>query len=566
MSIIDPIDLEIIWQRLIAIAEEQARTLVRSSFSAMTAEMEDIASALFDAQGNMIAEGITGTIGIITALVQGVPCFLKEYPPNELSQGDLLISNDPWILAGHNPDMAIVRPVFSEDTLIGFTATVSHVPDIGGRGGWGSDATEIYEEGLILPVMKLFNKGKVNIDLRRLIETNVRVPEQTMGDIFAQVSATSVGAKNLEQLIREYKLGNLESVSKAILTRSEEAVRDAIEKVPNGAYHDEVFAEGLDEPIRIAVKLLVEGDYIVVDLAGSSSQVPAAINCTYNYTLAHITGPLKSALCPEIPNNTGTYSPIRLEAPKGSIVNAIRPAPLMDRHLLSQFINSVISGALAQAIPDRVLADAGEGGSASFQGLDLKGKRFSSSLGFTGGMPARPIRDGLHTTHYPSNLSSISVEILESRTPILVLGKELITDSGGAGRYRGGCGQQVTITIRGENPVSAGFVLERTKFPSRGRLGGHSGRCARIIINKSIRPHGKERIILRPGDQVIMEYPGGGGFFPPEERDLNMVLDDVRNGIVSLAKAREEYRVSIDKSKMSVNLQESKQLRGETHA
>ena len=547
---LDVITLNVMWQRLISIAEEQAKTLVRSAFSVQTTELQDIASAIFDGRGRMIAEGVTGTSGIITALVRGMPFLLEESPISEMSEGDVFICNDPWKFSGHTPDVAIVRPVFKSGVLMGLTATISHVQDLGGR-GWVSDRGEIYEEGIIFPVTKFVRRNEVNQDIIRLIKTNSRVPEPVIGDLMAQVSSTAVGANKLLEVLDEYGLGDLDWVSDAILSRTEKAMRESIRSCPPGSFHDETNADGWDEPIKISVTLSFQNDEVLVDFAGSSAQIPAAINATYNYTLAHTVNCLKSVLSPGIPNNGGTYVPIVMRAPSASIVNASPPAALISRNLIAAYVNSVVFGALSKALPDKVVADASMTSSPTFRGKDLKGRPFSCRFVCSGGMPARSNRDGLNTTSYPGNVGNSPVEIIENVSPLLIKAKELITDSGGDGKFRGGLGSRVIFELRGQEPVRINFVFDRMRFPSRGRLGGAEGRPTRVYFMGKPLLNGKQSSIWNSYDgEIVVEYPGGGGFFDPRERDPKMVLEDVLDGLISVEKARQVYGVALNGEKL----------------
>src|SRR3990172_6885099 len=368
MQIFDPVTLEVYWQRLISIAEEQAKTLTRTAFSSQAGEMEDISSGIFDARGRTMAQGVTGTVGVITALVRGVPEFLEQFPPEQLGPGDILISNDPWLLAGHLNDIAIVVPVFHGDRLIAFTATMSHATDIGGK-TWTSDYGEVYEEGICIPPMKLYERGKPQ-ELLRLLEKNVRVPEQVIGDVMAQVTACNVGARKLREFCAEERLADLEALSDTILSRSEQAVRKEFATLKRGAYRSQGLMDGFDQPLTIAATLTVGEDELVVDFAGTSPQVPYAINSVHNYTLAHTVYAIKCALCPAVPNNEGCFRPIRVTCPEGLLLNATHPAPVVSRHLVSTSINAVVSKALAQVVPQVAIADSGGGGVPVFSGFD----------------------------------------------------------------------------------------------------------------------------------------------------------------------------------------------------
>jgi N-methylhydantoinase B len=547
---------------LISIAEEQAKTLVRSAYSVQTTELQDIASAIFDSKGRMIAEGVTGTSGIITALVRGVPFLLEECPTSEMSEGDVFICNDPWRFSGHTPDVAILRPVFRAESMVGITATISHVQDLGGR-GWVSDRGEIYEEGLIFPVTKIVRKHSVNQDVIRLIKTNSRVPEPVIGDLMAQVSSTAVGAAKLLEILTEYNLENLDSISDTILSRTEKAMRESIRSCPAGSFHDETNADGWDEPIKIAATLTFAEDAVLVDFAGSSRQIPAAINATYNYTLAHTINCLKSVLSPGVPNNGGTYVPITMRAPQASIVNASPPAALISRNLIAAYVNSVVFGALSKALPDRVVADASMTSSPTFRGKDLNGRPFSCRFVCSGGMPARSNKDGLNTTSYPGNVGNSPVEIIENVSPLLIRAKELIPDSGGAGKFRGGLGSRVVFELRGDEPVRINFVFDRMRFPSRGRLGGSEGRPTRVYFRGEPLVNGKQSNTWSTADgQIIVEYPGGGGFFSAAERDPQAVLEDVFDGLVSPEQAVKVYQVAIDRN--GIDYAKTKSLRTES--
>lgn len=555
----DPTTLSILWERLIYVAEEQAKTLVRVSFTSQSGEMQDIASAVFDSQGNMLAEGITGTIGVITALMRGLKQIVREYPPETLAPGDVLIGNDPWVWSGHTFDLAIVRPVFWSDKLIGFTATITHLTDIGGK-GWATSTREIYEEGLRLPIMRLYTRGKLNQDLLHIVKLNVRTPEDVEGDILAQVAATDIGARRLVELVEEYDLKGVDEIGQAICARSEAATKEAIRAVPPGTYRDEIFVGGFEERMRIAAAIRTAGDHLLVDYSGTSPQIPQGINATLNYTLAHTVFNIKRALCPDVPNNEGTYRPITVEAPKGSLLNAMPPAPLVSRHVLAKPIERVLYGALVQALPDRVIADSGGGGStpSNIKGLDADGKHFMSMMTYSGSMGALSSKDGFGGS---SSIAVVPAEILENQVPILVLSRRLVTDSGGPGKYRGGCGIGITMRLEGRLPAEIGFSHTRDKFQPRGRLGGQSGKLPEGSINNLPLPSDKVTLELKPGDIVMGESGGGGGFYPPEEREPEKVLRDVTEGWVSLEKAAEVYKVVIDGETMEIDWQKTRSLR-----
>ena len=559
MQTFDPVTLEVYWQRLISIAEEQAKTLTRTAFSSQAGEMEDISSGIFDARGRMMAQGVTGTVGVITALVRGVPEFLEQFPPDQLGPGDILISNDPWLLAGHLNDIAIVVPVFHGDRLIAFTATMSHATDIGGK-TWTSDYGEVYEEGICIPPMKLYERGKPQ-ELLRLLEKNVRVPEQVIGDVMAQVTACNVGARKIRDFCAEEGLSDLDALSDTILSRSEQAVRKEFASLNRGVVRSQVLMDGFDQPLTIAATLTVGEDELVVDFTGTSPQVPFAINSVHNYTLAHTVYAIKCALCPAVPNNEGCFRPIRVTCPEGLLLNATHPAPVVSRHLVSTSINAVVSKALAQVVPQVAIADSGGGGVPVFSGFDDR-QRSAFVYWFlcNGGMGARPVKDGMNAVSFPANIATVSAEIVENVSPLFVIKKELAIDSGGPGKYRGGCGSELVMKVRGAQPIALSPVYERCTYPAQGVLGGQAGEATQLSVNAEPIHH-KKKTVLAPGDTFRVKHAGGGGFFAPSERDVEKVLEDVKNGYVSTESAYSVYKVAIDRQTWTVDRERTQILR-----
>jgi N-methylhydantoinase B len=555
----DPVTLEVYWQRLISIAEEQAKTLTRTAFSSQAGEMEDISSGIFDARGRMVAQGVTGTIGVITGLVRGVPEFLKQFPPSELKPGDVLISNDPWLLAGHLNDIAIVVPIFHAGRLIGFSATMSHATDIGGR-TWTSDYGEVYEEGICIPPMKLYAEGKPQ-DLLRLVRCNVRVPEQVIGDVMAQITACNHGARKLRDFCAEEGLADIEALSDAILGRSEQAVRNAFATLNSGTLRSEVLLDGFDQPLTIAATLTAGGGELRIDFSGTSKQVPYAINSVYNYTLAHTVYAVKCALCPAVPNNEGCFRPIRVTCPQGLLLNASHPAPVVSRHIVSPSINAVVSSMLGQVLPQAAIAQGGGHGIPIFSGYDDRTRsRFTYWFLSNGGMGARHSADGINAISFPANIATVSAEIVENVSPLLVLKKELTTDSGGAGKFRGGCGSELVIKVRASQPVDLVPVYQRCTQPAEGNMGGHAGLATMLKVNGTPIHH-RKKATLAPGDVLHAQHAGGGGFFSPLEREPEKVLDDVRNGYVSADSARSIYKVAINLTRWTVDEKETAALR-----
>jgi len=557
----DPIELEVLWNRAVSIAQEQAKTLIRASFTTLVGEMEDMATGIFDAQGRQMAQGTTGTQGLVVGISRGVKQMLAEYPLDSLAPGDVLVGNDAWMFAGHKYDIAVATPVFREGGPVGLVANIVHCTDIGGITS-AADSTSVYEEGLTIPTTKLFKEGHLNQDLVRIIEANVRVPSQVMGDLMAQVSANEVAGHKLVEFMEEYGLDDLDDLSHAIITTSEQAVRRAIAAIPDGVYHHEVSIDGIDEPLKIAVTLTVSGDDLTMDFAGTSPQTErGGINSVYNHTLAWVHGAIRSSLVPEIPNNDGFFRSYRMVAPEGTLVNAVPPAPVMAKYSLLVPISAACFGVLSKAIPHKVIADGGYSTMVLITGRDEKGERFMQWLISAGGTGARPDKDGYAATIWPANIANVPVEILENVSPLLVVNKEFVPDSGGPGKYRGGNDLRHTIRVRSPYPAQVNLFFERTRFPALGYHGGRDGRCAEIVVNGSLRLKGKQKYQLQPGDEVSFCFGGGGGYYPPEQRDPELVLRDVINGFVSVESAARDYRVAIDLERRAVNWEETARLR-----
>ena len=543
---IDAVLEEVLWNRLISIANEQAAALMHASFTTVVREAGDLSAGVFDAEGNMLAQAVTGTPGHINTMANCVRDFVRAYPIQELQPGDSLLTNDPWIASGHLHDITVVTPVFHQGRGIGWFANTCHAMDIGGR-TLGADAREVFEEGLNIPIMKLFRQGEVNADLIQIVRANVRVPEPVIGDLYAQQAGNDVGAAKLVEMLKEYELSDLSTLSDMILSRSEAATRRAIAEIPNGTYRDEVNIDGFDHPLKISAALTVQEQGLIVDYAGSSPQVDRGINVVYNYTHAYTTYPLKCAISPEIPNNEGSFRPITVKAPEASILNARFPCAVGARHLIGHFLSQALFGALSQAIPQRVIADGSAGlWNTQLEGYDREGRIFAYIFFSAGGMGARPNADGLSATAFPSGIRGVPAEAIESVSPVLLLKRELRPDSGGAGKYRGGLGQEMELKIDSDQPALHSCMYDRTRFAARGFQGGKSGATGELLLSDGTRPHPKGKYLLSPEQSVILRLPGGGGFYPPWDRDAKAVLEDVRQGRVSLAAARRDYGVVIE--------------------
>ena len=561
---IDPITLEVIWSRLISVVDEQAAALIHSSFTTVVREAGDLSAGVFDRAGNMIAQSVTGTPGHINTMANCVRKYVvPNYPIDSLDPGDTLITNDPWEASGHLFDLTIVSPVFYRGRGVAWFASTCHAVDIGGA-TMGGDARSLYEEGLAIPLMKLFRGGDANQQLLDIIRANVRVPDQVIGDIYAQEVGNQVGARKLIEMLEEYKLPDIEAVSTQILDRTEGAVRDAIRALPDGVYRNTITIDGFDAPLTVACEIEVQGDALSVDYAGSSSQVDRGINVVLNYTHAYTTYTLMAALAPGIPNNEGAFRPIEVRAPLGSILNCTRPAPVSARHLIGHFVSQPLLTALSEVVPEQIIANGSAGlWNTMMDGIDEDGREFAYVFFSAGGMGAAHNRDGLSATAFPSGIMGVPVEAIETAAPLLMHRRELRVDSGGAGRFRGGLGQVMELEIITGAPANHSCMYDRTGNPAQGLLGGKSGAAGDVRLTDGSRPHPKSHYVLQPGQRVLLKLPGGGGYGEPFEREPLRVLEDVKQGYVTIVAAERDYGVVIHPAKMTVDEAMTTKLREE---
>lgn len=542
----DGITLEILWSRLIAIADEAATALVRTAFSTIVRESNDFSFVLTDVTGDSVAENSGGIPSFVGILPRTIRHMLSLRAPRSWRPGDVMITNDPWLATGHLPDATMVSPVHYKGRLVGFAGTVAHLPDIGGA-MWAADCHEVFEEGLHIPPMAFMTRGKVNDSLLTVIEANTRVPEQVIGDLHAQVAAHQVCARRLTEFLNDVGLIDFRRLGREIKRRAEAAMRDAIRAVPDGTYTGSLTADGLDSPVLLHATVTVQGEGIAVDYTGTSPQVAGGINCVLNYTYAYSAYPIKCALDPYTPRNEGSYRPVTVTAPEGTILNPRFPAAVGARHLIGHMLSSVVYVALAEALPELVIADSGGAlMRAVLSGRGRDGRPFSAIAWPTGGMGAGAGRDGLSTTPFPSNVGVGSIEALESATPLVVWTKEFRVDSGGPGKYRGGLGQDVVLEVRSPEDVRVSLLAERTQHPPVGILGGLAGAPNEILISDGRRPRPKSRFALQPGQRFTLRYAGGGGYGPPEDRDRDQVREDLRQGLISQEAARDIYGLRID--------------------
>ncbi len=561
---IDPITLEVIWSRLISVVDEQAAALIHSSFTTVVREAGDLSAGVFDRSGNMIAQSVTGTPGHINTMANCVRKYVvPNYSIDSLNPGDTLITNDPWEASGHLFDLTIVSPVFYRGRGVAWFANTCHAVDIGGA-TMGGDARSLYEEGLAIPLMKLFKGGEANQELFDIIRANVRVPDQVIGDIYAQEVGNQVGARKLIEMLEEYDLPDIEEVSAQILDRTEAAVRAAIRKLPDGAYRNTITIDGFDQPLTIACAIVVDGDALCVDYAGSSPQVDRGINVVLNYTHAYTTYTLMAALAQGIPNNEGAFRPIEVRAPVGSILNCTRPAPVSARHLIGHFVSQPLLTALSAVVPEQIIANGSAGlWNTMMDGMDENGREFAYVFFSAGGMGAAHDRDGLSATAFPSGIMGVPVEAIETAAPLLMHRRELRADSGGPGTYRGGLGQVMELEIITGSPANHSCMYDRTGNPAEGLRGGAAGAAGDVRLSDGSRPHPKSHYVLQPGQRVLLKLPGGGGFGAPLERAPERVLHDLRQGYISAAAAERDYGVVIDADTMTIDEAATTALRKE---
>lgn len=540
----DPITLEVLWNRLIGVVNEQAAALMRTSFTSIVREAGDLSAGVFDRRGWMIAQAVTGTPGHINSMATSMKHFLAEYPIPALRPGDILITNDPWKTSGHLNDVTICTPIFRGDDLVAFFASTCHAIDIGGH-VLSADAREVYEEGLFIPIMKLYDAGAPNREFMKLFRANTREPEMALGDFHAQMAGGDVGGQRLLEFMEEFDLPWLEPLGDEIVGRSERAMRAAIARLTPGVYENEVASDGFDEPIRIRCRVEVRGDEMWVDYAGSSPQSSRGINVVLNYTQAYTTYGVKCVVSPEVPNNEGSFRPLHITAPEGSILNAQHPAPVAARHVVGHFLPHVVAGALREALPERVMAE----GSANIWGIQvagrtLEGKPFTYIFFTSGGTGARATKDGLSNTAFPSGVMGTPAEVIENLSPVVIVKKEIRRDSGGPGKFRGGLGQTIHLKVRTREPFTLSVLCDRTRFPARGFFGGRPGALGRVLVNGETPPHPKAQQVVPPEALVTVELPGGGGYGDPRGRNRDAVQADLADGYVSPEAAAMEYGIS----------------------
>jgi len=564
----DPITLEILWRRLISVVDEADGAVARTAFSSLLRDAHDYTCMFTDKKGRELAQGSFATPGQSGAMALGIKNLVNKLPLDEYKPGDAFITNDPWALAGHLNDICVMSPIFYKDRVTAFTACVFHHSDIGGR--VSSDNHDVFEDGLFIPLVKLYDGGVLNEAVMEMIRWNVRTPDEVTGDIRSQIAANHVCEEKIIQMLDEYKMDGLDDLADEIISRTENSMREAIQKVPDGIYKAEGIVEQMEGKGDVVIKasIQVHGSDITVDLDGSSPQVDWGGNVVFNFTYAYVFMAMKSMFDPEIPNNDGCTAPIAMKAPEGSVVHCKFPAAVAARMQIGHFLTEIIYRAMAEVLPDRVIA--GSGGTPAtmnvFYGRRNNGSPWHSVIIRGGGMGASATNDGYYDFIFPANGANTPVEIFESDTPLLVEKREIITDSGGAGKMKGGLGRRVIFKAPDDEyaplpPVNLGIQSGRYRYPPEGLFGGKDGLKAQFLINgKPGNPYGLTQ--FGPGDEIIIDVAGGGGYGNPFERDVELVESDVANGYVSVEKAKEDYGVVIDPETMKSDQEETAKLRG----
>ena len=549
------IQRQVMWNRLIAVVEEQAQIMIRTAFSTSVREAGDLSAGIFDLQGRMMAQAVTGTPGHVNSMADSVGHFLNKYPVCSMRAGDHYITNDPWMGTGHLHDLTVVTPVFRAGGIVGLFANTAHVIDIGGL-GMGPEGRSVFEEGMYIPIVKCFDAGKPNETLFDILRTGTRLPVELEGDVYSLCACNDAACRRLVQMMDEFKLDSLEPLASSIFENSRRATVAEIAKLPGGTWSAEIGSDGYEAPLTLCAAMTVGTEEIVVDFRGTSGMSRYGINVPGCYTRAYACFGIKVVVAPDVPNNWASLAPFRMEIPEDCILNAPRPYPVSARNATGQLLPDLMMGCLHQIVPERVAAE----GSSTLWNAPLRGgSAVSGQAGPTravlpdfevltfhsGGTGARGTLDGLDGTAFPSGVRTVPIEAIENVTPLLVWRKEIRADSGGAGRQRGGCGQIMEIAGKDDLEFAVNAIFDRCTYPPKGREGGAEGGIGRVELKsgKRLRPKGFQ--VIPNGDRLMLHMAGGGGMGDPLLRDAALVAIDVRDGIVSPALARDVYRVIV---------------------
>lgn len=539
-SSLDVLRTQVMWNRLVAVVEEQAQSLLRTAFGTITREAGDLSAGVYNVDGHMIAQAMTGTPGHVNTMATAVAHFFDRYPPSSMKPGDVYITNDPWLGTGHLFDYVMLTPVFLGKKLVAFFASTCHVIDVGGV-GMTAKANSSYEEGTLVPHLPVRTQGFLNEDLIAVILANSRYPIEVRGDLLSLISANDTGARRLVEMMQEFKLTTLEPLAKHILTTSEKAAREAIKELPNGSWSYEMPLDGYEQPLLVKCKLTINNGKVLLDYRGTSPASLYGINSPRTYSLAYSVFALKAVIAPHVPNNIGSLSVFDMITEAGSCVDPIRPSPVTARHVLGQQLADCVFGCLAQALPGQVQAESA--GAIWILSLFSAHGRVPAdetkgatpfgviSIGL-GGIGGRPGQDGLSTMAFPSGVGSIPVEITEGQCPLWFREKQFLKGSGGEGEYRGGLGQRIEI----RNREDAAFVISAATFdrichPAQGRDGGAPGKPGAAYRASGSHLADKGVHVIDKGDALIVELPGGGGFGDASQRSEELRQSDAKAGL-----------------------------------
>jgi len=547
--------MQVMWNRLISVVEEQALTLLRTAFSTSVREAGDLSAGVFDENGRMMAQAVTGTPGHVNAMAEAVGHFIADIGIDNIFEGDSYITNDPWKGTGHLHDFTFVNPSFRNGKLVGYFACTAHVVDVGGR-GFGPDANEVYEEGIYIPIMKFAERGEVDKRLINILRHNVREADQVIGDLYSLSSCNEIGHRRLMEMMDEFRLDNLNGLRDFIFSHSLRATLDQLKDLPPGSYHNELTADGYDGPVHMKVRLDVSEDQVLADFTGTSGLSAKGINVPLVYTTAYACYALKCTLAPSIPNNHASLEPFKVTAPVNCILNAVHRAPVAIRHVLGQFLPDIVLGALHKMLPDTVPAEGSSAlwnvqlGASPIEGAVAaagEALRQAQILMFnSGGTGARPRLDGLSATAFPSGVHTMSSEVTEHIGPITIWRKELREGSGGAGAQRGGLGQVIEISANPGHRIYINAMFDRCDNPARGRDGGLPGSAGSVSLDDGTAMQSKGKQWIPDGRRLVLNLPGGGGYENPQSRDRALVRQDIKRGYISEQAAKQDYGYDSD--------------------
>jgi N-methylhydantoinase B len=546
---------QLMWSRLIAVVEEQAQTMIRTAFSTTVREAGDLSAGIFDLQGRMIAQAVTGTPGHVNSMAESVGHFLRRYPAETMRPGDHFITNDPWLATGHLHDLTVVTPAFHRGRLVGLFANTAHVIDVGGL-GMGPEGRSVFEEGLCIPILRCFAEGKPDETFFAFIRANSRLPVELEGDIYSLCACNEAGVARLAEMLDEFELESLDPLADFIFRQSLAATQAEIARLPPGTYHAEIWSDGYDTPLVLKAAMTIAPDTILVDFAGTSPLSGRGINVPPAYCRAYASFGIKVVVAPQIPNNWASLLPFRMQIPEGCVLNAPRPYPVSVRHVIGHLLPDLMMGCLVQAVPDRVAAEGASclwnpplRGGASVSGPGGHNRKVPPDFEIitfnSGGTGARPTRDGLDATAFPSGVRTMPVEATENIAPVIFWRKELRPDSGGPGRTRGGMGQVMEIGTKGDLEFACNAIFDRVSHPPRGRAGGLDGAPGAVEMASGRKLRAKGFQIIPEGDRLVLKLPGGGGMGDPAERPPEDVARDVRDGLVSCEAAKQYYKVVV---------------------